>query len=180
MTTTNKTHGLFYSLLRQHHSYDAKYKDMMKEELVSSYSDGKTRSLSEMYKKYPREYSQMIYALKRDCGRRPQDVRVNVTKEADAWRKRVIAAICGWMDATGVVGCRDKVGYAKSLACRAASCSDFNKIPEVRLQEIYNAFLKKQSVHYKRVAIEMERLQTEADKIVKEFTWNNNARKIVN
>ena len=62
-------------------------------------------------------------------------------READALRKRVIAAIGGWLRLTGK---SHNIDTIKSIACRASGYSDFNKIPTERLRNLYNCFLKKQ------------------------------------
>lgn len=61
--------------------------------------------------------------------------------KADKLRKRLIAAIGGWLRAIG----RDNegIGYIKSVACRAAGCENFNRIPPERLTNLYNMFVKK-------------------------------------
>lgn len=144
MTTTNKTHGRFFSLLKQTPGYVSKYREQMKEALVEHYSAGKTSSLSELYDKYPSAYERMIYNMKKERMVSPQAKRV-YNPEADIWRKRVIASICSWVDKNGI-STNDKVSYAISMACRAANCSDFNRIPQTRLAEIYNAFLRSNEV----------------------------------
>ncbi|PKO97053.1 MAG: hypothetical protein CVU12_01940 [Bacteroidetes bacterium HGW-Bacteroidetes-7] len=143
MKTANKTHGRFFALLKQTPGYVSKYREQMKIALVEHFSDGKTSSLTEMYEKYPDAYERMIYNMKKERLVSPQSKRV-YDPEADIWRKRVIAAICKWVDRNGIKT-NDKVSYAISLACRAANCSSFNRIPQVRLAEIYNAFIKKNS-----------------------------------
>lgn len=62
-------------------------------------------------------------------------------READRLRKRVIAAIGGWLRLTGQPENLDRI---KGIACRAAQCEDFNKIPNERLRNLYYAFLNKQ------------------------------------
>lgn len=60
----------------------------------------------------------------------------------DKMRKRVIAAIGGWLR---LIGKGDEgVDYIKGVACRAAKVDNFNKIPLERLTNIYNMFLRKQ------------------------------------
>lgn len=61
---------------------------------------------------------------------------------ADRLRKRVIAAIGGWLRQIGKEN--EGVGYIKAVACRAAGVENFNRIPAGRLETIYNMFLKKQ------------------------------------
>jgi len=144
MNTANKTHGRFFSLLKQTPGFESRLREQMKEALVEHYSQGKTTSLNEMYEKYPDAYERMIYNIKKERLVSPQAKRV-YDPEAEIWRRRVIASICAWVDRSGIVT-NDKVSYSKTLACRAANCSDFNRISQVRLAEIYNAFLKKKSI----------------------------------
>lgn len=60
----------------------------------------------------------------------------------DKMRKRVIAAIGGWLR---LIGKGDEgVGYIKGVACQAAKIDNFNKITLERLTTIYNMFLRKQ------------------------------------
>ncbi len=61
--------------------------------------------------------------------------------DMDHWRKRVMAAIGGWLKVT-----RHEMNAAliKSVACRATGHKSFNDIPRERLINVYYAFLKKQ------------------------------------
>lgn len=60
----------------------------------------------------------------------------------DKMRKRVIAAIGGWLR---LIGKGDEgIGYIKGVACQAAKVDSFNKITLERLTTIYNMFLRKQ------------------------------------
>lgn len=137
-------HTLFWSLIRNVSGYQDKYKDVIKEGLVSHYSGGQTCSLSEMYQKYPDRYSLMIEAMKGDSVERQS----RYEKERDKAAKRVIAAICSWIDKLGYKfdSPTDKVRYAMAIACRAANCRNFNKIPESRLTAIYSLYCKKNSI----------------------------------
>ncbi len=65
----------------------------------------------------------------------PEDAKI------DKMRKRVIAAIGGWLKTVGKDG---GIDYIKGIACRAAEAENFNKIPADRLTNIYNMFVKKQ------------------------------------
>lgn len=141
MKTANKTHGRFFSLLKQTPGYESRLRNQLKDALVEHYSGGKTTSLTQMYERYPDAYEQMIYSMKKQRLVSPQAKRV-YDPEAQIWRRRVIAAVCSWIDSNGI-DTTDKVEYAKSLACRAANCNDFNRISQVRLAELYNAFVKK-------------------------------------
>ena len=144
-TTKNKpTHALFWSLLKETPGYQEAYKEVIKEGIVHEYSGGRTTSLSEMYRKYPAEYSKMVEAMKGDY----YDRAARYEAGRDRAAKRVIAAICQWLDRQGYrFGSRDeKVRYCLAVACRAANCPDFNRIPESRLTAIYNLFCRKNSV----------------------------------
>lgn len=59
----------------------------------------------------------------------------------DKMRKRVLAAIGGWLR---LIGKEEGMAYIKSVACRAAGTDNFNKISLERLTTIYNMFLKRQ------------------------------------
>ena len=66
----------------------------------------------------------------------PQDAK------RDRMRKRVIAAIGGWLRLIGKGN--EGVDYIKGVACRAAKIGNFNQISLDRLTTIYNMFLKRQ------------------------------------
>ncbi len=136
----SSTHSLFWTLLRDIPGYKESYKEVIKEGLVSQYTNGKTSSLSEMYEKYPDKYSLMIDVLKGDSYRR----KARYDVERDKMAKRVIAAICKWVDRLGYTfnGPQNKIDYVKGVACRASNCSDFNAIPVSALTAIYNLYCK--------------------------------------
>lgn len=61
--------------------------------------------------------------------------------ELDKWRKRVFAAIGGYLRFSG----KDQSpALIKRIACRATEHDNFNDIPVDRLRNIYNAFSKRQ------------------------------------
>lgn len=140
-----RTHAIFWRLLREVPNYNEAFKDDIKSGVVMQYSQGRTASLSEMWQKYPAEYSRMIDALKGDSQRK----QMRYMDDADISRKRVIAAICGYLDKVNVkFATRDeKVRYAISVACRSANCASFNKIPLSKLDALYQMFRKKQEVN---------------------------------
>lgn len=142
--TKRTPHSLFWSLLREVPGYKEEYKDVIKEGVVSQYSGGLTCSLSEMYRKYPDRYSSMLEGMKGDKGQR--QARYEETRDKAA--KRVIAAICSWLDKLGYKyeTPQDKIRYAMGVACRAANCGNFNKIPESRLTAIYSLYCNKNSI----------------------------------
>ncbi|MDR3327074.1 MAG: hypothetical protein LBT04_02915 [Prevotellaceae bacterium] len=64
--------------------------------------------------------------------------------DADVWRKRVMGATGAYLRMSGMAEHGSNVAYIKSMVCRAAGETDFNKISQGNLQAVYNAFLKKQ------------------------------------
>lgn len=60
----------------------------------------------------------------------------------DRMRKRVIAAIGGWLRLIGKG--EEGIDYIKGVACRAAKVNNFNHISLDRLTTIYSMFLKRQ------------------------------------
>lgn len=138
------SHALFWTLIKETPGYKEAYKDVIKEGLVNQYSFGKTCSLSEMYTKYQAEYSNMLEAMKGNSNQR----RARYDADRDKAAKRVIAAICSWLDKLGYKypTPADKVRYAMAVACRAANCGNFNAIPESRLSAIYSLYCKKNSI----------------------------------
>lgn len=146
--TKNKTHGLFYSLIRQLPDYRKEYADAIKEGLVGDASCGRTESLTVLYDEYPAQYAEMIEGLKVLVKKANYDLRKGNYQDAecDKWRKRCIAAVCGWLDLRKAhfEKREDKVSYAIGCICRAASCNDVNLITVERLTDIYNEYLRKQ------------------------------------
>ena len=61
--------------------------------------------------------------------------------ELDRYRKRLIAAIGGYLKLMSVSGGISKI---TAIACRAARKDDFNDIPLEQLRSLYAAFNKKQ------------------------------------
>lgn len=138
------SHALFWTLLKEVPGYNPQYKDVIKEGLVHEHSGGRTTSLSEMYAKYPREYSLMIESMKGTSEQRKN----RYEDSANLTRRRVIAAICQYVDKLGYKFESDthKIHYVIGIACRAANCGNFNAIPESRLSAIYNLYCKRNEV----------------------------------
>jgi hypothetical protein len=157
MATQKKTkkpvsHALFWTLIKETPGYKDAYKDVIKEGLVNQHSGGKTCSLSEMYRKYPAEYSNMLEAMKGNAEQR----LARYEEARDKAAKRVIAAICTWLDKIGYKfeTRNDKIRYVLSIACRAANCANFNAIPESKLVAIYNLYCNKNSVNIEYPALD--------------------------
>lgn len=62
-------------------------------------------------------------------------------RELDKNRKRLIAAIGGWLSKLGK---ENDIQMIKAIACRAAETGTFNEIPLERLRSLYAAFSNKQ------------------------------------
>jgi hypothetical protein len=63
--------------------------------------------------------------------------------ELDQWRKRVIAAVAGYLKSTGK---DSNIDLIKAVACRAAGCGRFNAISKQHLISVYYAFKNKQKI----------------------------------
>lgn len=61
-------------------------------------------------------------------------------RQEDAWRKRLMASIGGYLRAMGQ---EQSAARIKAIACRAANTDDFNRIPLERLRSLYHAFTNK-------------------------------------
>lgn len=124
--------GLFYELL-------AKMPEATKEEIVYQYSGG--TSLSQLYERAPKVYRQMIEDMKRLT---TDEAQVQVM---DKLRKRVIAAIAGYFEKSGLyseVSRRERLQKIISTACRAAGVKDFNAMTETQIKRVYSEFIRKQ------------------------------------
>jgi hypothetical protein len=74
-----------------------------------------------------------------DEGNIPNVVCNDDYKELDKWRKRVMAAIGGYLLATHRQGGSDII---KAIACRAAEYKRFNDIPLSKLRAVYGEFVR--------------------------------------
>lgn len=80
--------------------------------------------------------------LKEVC-QRLEGARKPLLKDAEAWRKRAIAAIGGFLAAGGKEG---NINIIKAIALRATGCGDFNRIPIDKLRGLYFGFSKQAKV----------------------------------
>lgn len=69
-----------------------------------------------------------------------QDNRKTGTADLDKLRKRVMAAIGGYLR---TIGKESNASVIKGIACRATGYADFNKIPRERLRNLVGAFNNK-------------------------------------
>ena len=65
------------------------------------------------------------------------------TGTSDVWRKRLIAAIGGYLSLKGETN--PGLDRIKAVACRAAKKDDFNRITAAQLRSLYNSFVKQQN-----------------------------------
>lgn len=61
--------------------------------------------------------------------------------ELDKWRKRLMAAIGGWLS---LLNKEANANVIRAIACRASGYGQYNDIPKERLINLYYAFVKKQ------------------------------------
>lgn len=61
-------------------------------------------------------------------------------EDPNMWRRRVMAAIGGWLKA---VNREQNAEIIKAIACRASEYNSFNAIPISRLRDLYYEFTKK-------------------------------------
>lgn len=115
-----------------------------KRALIRSYGVESSKSLTE------KQLSEACQVLAYELNKRAQ--------EADIWRKRVIAAICCYIDSTAIAGVDNKIHYAKAIAVKASGAKSFNEIPCHKLQLLYNTFLKRN-----RLQEEVVQLLSEAE-----------------
>lgn len=104
-----------------------KISDDERAQLVCSWTKGRTTSARELT---PSELGEIVKKLQESD--RETD---------DAWRKRVMAAIFGFLNKMNKDATPELV---KGIACRAAKTNDFNKIPKHRLVSLYNTFINMQ------------------------------------
>lgn len=137
----------FYTILSLMPGYSSDRADELKEEIVSAYSEGKTTSLREMKEVYPDEYRMMLFDLRRKITPHKR----TYSNEGEKWRRRVIAAICSYLDSRNQCFCsrQQKIAYAMTIAQRAAGVENFNKISITGLQRVYNTFGSQKS--YKEI-----------------------------
>lgn len=104
-----------------------KVSDEDRAQLVCSWTKGRTTSARELR---PAELQEIVNQLQ------------NIEKTSpDIWRKRVMAAIYGFL---GKMNKEANPELVKGIACRAAKINDFNKIPVQRLISLYTAFTNMQ------------------------------------
>lgn len=129
MKQATNPHKWFFSYVQNIDGFDKSFEKEIRAGIVEDFSDGKTSSLSELYKKYPTLYN----AMKRQFTSELKD-------REDKARKRLIAAIFSTLENNGYKPTTD---YVKRVACQAAKVKWFNDIPLNTLKDLYNKFRNK-------------------------------------
>ncbi len=125
----------------------------LKGELVRQFTGNRTDSLRNMQ---AHEYgSLLLHLTELNKGPEPGSKRAWSNINIDACRKRVIASICGYFQATNT---NYTMRSVISTACRAARCNDFNLIPATELHRVYNIFTAKQRDCNRAVANNIQKL----------------------
>lgn len=92
-------------------------------------------------------------------------VRQGAESKLEVMRKRVIAAVCEFLEGNdakfGAMNRAGRLARAKAVAARAAQAQDFNKISEARLRGIYNAFKKMNEASRQAVEVGMKAITGE-------------------
>jgi DNA-binding Lrp family transcriptional regulator len=125
MKTTTTTNGLikrFHALLREKGVNGYEKEAMLAAYGVSSSKEMSARDLAEL------------------CDRLSEKGVANPNSEEDRWRKRLMAAIGGWLKAMNRTSNAELI---KAIACRASGKATFNKIPREQLRSLYYAFTNK-------------------------------------
>lgn len=146
--TRGRGFGEFWRLLRGVPGYGDSEREELKRALVREWSGGRTESLTELRRRWPEAYERMV------AGLRGMSCVGDRRRELELWRRRVIAAVCGYVDRCGYrfADGGKKVEYAKGVACRATGCAAFNGIAVERLRALYAMFRKMGSVDVRREA----------------------------
>ncbi|MBQ0016496.1 MAG: hypothetical protein KBT04_05890 [Bacteroidales bacterium] len=99
---------------------------------------GRTQHVSELTEQEADEVIDQLHDFAREQG------RSRVMRMDEVWRRRVIAAVFGYLDRIefDYTNVENRLQYVKRIACRAAGEEDFNKIDKLTLQRLYNHFVR--------------------------------------
>lgn len=135
-TKTANPHAWFYAHLKTVEGWGQGYDEVIKEGVVSAYSDGMTTSLKQLYERYPKLYNRM----RSELSNRTKTKRAEQDPRLDKARKKLIAAIFSHLEDKGYIPDMD---YVKRVACNGAKVTRFNDIPLNTLKNLYNQFVNK-------------------------------------
>lgn len=132
----------FWALLPKLSGYRPELKDQMKNQFALTHSGGRTTSLSKFVAMDHGAFTDMLIEMDAMIKAEAKETG-HVTIEA--WRKRVLAAVCEHLDLVGqrFENDKDKMDLAAKIACRAAEAKTMDRISTTKLQALYNAFLTK-------------------------------------
>ncbi len=129
MTPRKKTgkFAIFYALFEQ-----MGFKSSDRRDFICDFTDGKFTSLQGLYEHDLELYNWMIAQM--------QIKVAEYRKTKSKLRQQLIAAIFAHFERQEL---RVNIDYVKTVACRAAKCDDFNKIPEDKLRSLMHEFNNK-------------------------------------
>lgn len=125
-TTKSNPHTWFFRYVNNLEGYNKDFEKVIREGIICEYSNGLTRSLSDLYSNHPAKYMQM----KRELTRQSLD-------ELDNARKRLIAVLFSFLKDSEE---KATMQYVKAVACKAARVATFNDIPLNQLRTLYRTF----------------------------------------
>lgn len=130
MTKTKSNSARLHAIVSRLGMNDDEYRAM----LFCNFGVASSKELSES------QMARLIDSLSGSTAKRQAE-----REELDRCRKRLIAAIGGWLKSIGQYDNANKVEYIKAIACRAAEKRTFNQIPHERLRSLYASFCHRQS-----------------------------------
>lgn len=122
--TKSNPHAWFFSYVTGLEGYNKNYEKVIREGVISDFTNGKTGSLSELYTIYPELYRKMKTQLLQQKA-----------DELDKARKKLIAVLFDFLKNE-----KPSIEYVKAVACKAANVENFNAIPLDKLGYLYRVF----------------------------------------
>lgn len=104
----NKQIVKFWALLAQTPGYDARYKDVIKEVWVLRFSDDKTESLTDLYKRFPVQFKAMIKELEENI-REDHEKAVKSARSAILHRLQLYGINTADWNAVNAFMCRPQI-----------------------------------------------------------------------
>ncbi len=137
MTPRKKTgkFDTFYALFEQ-----MGFKSDDRRDFIADFTEGKYMSLTDLYDNDLSLYNWMIAQM--------QIKVAEYRKTKSKLRQQLIAAIFAHFERQEL---KVNIDYVKTVACRAAKCDDFNKIPEDKLRSLIHEFNNKK-VHLQPIS----------------------------
>lgn len=121
--TTKISHAKFWVLLKQMENYNEEYKEEIKASWVSSYSGGKTTSLSGLYNMSKTQYRKMLKDMEGIPNMEQRD-------RANRQRRKLLALIYSFCKHKGYTCTKQQ---ALQIACRTCGVRSLNNASEQKL-----------------------------------------------